>query len=144
MPMYQCMSPAGTLSDSVRAEVAHEITRIHCTNTGAPTSFVHVVLLELPAGAHYTDNKLDPRTSIINCHVRAGRTIETRQKIMKEISAAWSRLTGQPENQLVINLSEVDPRTVMEFGLVLPAPGGEDAWMKENAAALASAQSANA
>jgi phenylpyruvate tautomerase PptA (4-oxalocrotonate tautomerase family) len=33
MPMYQCQSPAGTLSDSVRPEVIKEITRIHCENT---------------------------------------------------------------------------------------------------------------
>ena len=62
---------------------------------------------------------------------------------MKEIATAWSRLTGQPENQLLIRVFEVNPETVMEFGLILPAPGGEEAWMAENAAALASAQSAN-
>ena len=47
------------------------------------------------------------------------------------------------ENQLVIRVFEVNSETVMEFGLILPAPGGEEAWMAENAAALASAQSAN-
>ena len=144
MPMYQCQSPVGTLSESVRPEVVKEITRIHCENTGAPSSFVHVVFQDVPAGAHYTDNKVDLRTSNINCIIRAGRTVAARQQIMKEIAAAWSRLTGQPENQLVIRVFEVNSDTVMEFGLILPAPGGEEAWMAENAAALASAQSANA
>jgi phenylpyruvate tautomerase PptA (4-oxalocrotonate tautomerase family) len=143
MPMYQCHCPVGTLSDTVRPEVVKEITRIHCENTGAPSSFVHVVFQDLPAGALYTDNKVDLRTSTITCTIRAGRTVATRQQIMKEISAAWSRLTGQPENQLWIAVFEVNSETVMEFGLVLPAPGGEEAWMAENAAALASAQSAN-
>jgi phenylpyruvate tautomerase PptA (4-oxalocrotonate tautomerase family) len=144
MPMYQCQSPVGTLSDSVRAEVVKEITRIHCENTGAPSSFVHVVFQDLPDGALYTDNKVDPRTSTITCIIRAGRTVETRQQIMKGISAAWSRLTGQPENQLWIAVFEVNSETIMEFGLILPAPGGEEAWMAENKAALASARSAHA
>ena len=143
MPMYQCQSPAGTLADSVRPELVKEITRIHCENTGAPSSFVHVVFQDLTAGAHYTDNKVDLRTSNINCIIRAGRTVATRQQIMKEIATAWSRLTGQPESQLLIRVFEVNSETVMEFGLILPAPGGEEAWMAENAAALASAQSAN-
>ena len=65
MPMYQCQSPAGALSDSVRPEMVKEITRIHCENTGAPSSFVHVVFQDLPAGAHYTDTRStsEPRTS---------------------------------------------------------------------------------
>jgi hypothetical protein len=46
---------------------------------------------------------------------------------MKEIATAWSRLTGQPENQLFIRVFEVNSETVMEFGLILPAPGGEEA-----------------
>jgi phenylpyruvate tautomerase PptA (4-oxalocrotonate tautomerase family) len=48
MPTYQCQSPAGTLADSVRPEVVKEITRIHCENTGAPSSFVHVVFRTCP------------------------------------------------------------------------------------------------
>ena len=141
MPMYQCQSPAGTLADSVRPELVKEITRIHCENTGAPSSFVHVIFQDLPAGAHYRDNKVDLKASTITCIIRAGRTVATRQQIMKEIATAWSRLTGQPENQLLIRVFEVNSETVMEFGLILPAPGGEEAWMAENAAGLASAQS---
>ena len=140
MPMYQCQSPVGTVSERARPEIVKEITRIHCENTGAPSSFVHVVFQDVLAGAQYTDNKVDLRTSTINCIIRAGRTVMTRQKIMKEISAAWSRLTGQPANQLVIRVFEANSETIMEFGLVLPAPGDEDAWMAENATALASAQ----
>ena len=140
MPMYQCQSPVGTLSDSVRPEVVREITRIHCENTGVPSSFVHVVFQDMPSGAQYSDNEVDLRTSTINCIIRAGRTVQTRQTIMKEISAAWSRLTGQPEFQLVIRIFEANPEAIMEFGLVLPAPGDEEAWMAENATALASAQ----
>ena len=139
MPMYECQSPVGTLSDRVRPEVVKEITRIHCDNTGAPGSFVHVVFQDLPAGAQYTDSTVDVRTSTINGIIRAGRTVATRQQIMKQISAAWSRLTGQPENQLVIRIFEVNSETVMEFGLVLPAPGNEEMWMAKNAAALANA-----
>ena len=144
MPLYECISPPGTVTDTTRPQIAAEITRLHTEATGAPKSFVHVAFLDLPRGAHYTAAQLDPHTTIIAANIRSGRSLETRQNLIKAISASWSRLTGQPENQLVMNVTEVESETVMEFGLILPAPGHEDEWMKENAAALAGIQGAQA
>ena len=45
-------------------------------------------------------------------------------------------LTGQPEEQLFINITEVDAFTVMEAGLILPQPGEEAAWFERNRAQL--------
>jgi phenylpyruvate tautomerase PptA (4-oxalocrotonate tautomerase family) len=36
MPIYQCYSPQGLLTKSAKAEIAEEITSIHCNATGAP------------------------------------------------------------------------------------------------------------
>ena len=55
---------------------------------------------------------------------------------MKSLSAAWSRLTGQPERNLVIRVEEADAATIMEAGLIMPRPGEEAAWMDANKAAL--------
>jgi phenylpyruvate tautomerase PptA (4-oxalocrotonate tautomerase family) len=48
MPIYQCITPAGTVSDAVRPQIAKEITRLHVEATNAPPSFVHVIILDVP------------------------------------------------------------------------------------------------
>jgi hypothetical protein len=40
LPLYQCISPEGLLDDSVRENIAAEITRIHCNATGAPAGLI--------------------------------------------------------------------------------------------------------
>jgi phenylpyruvate tautomerase PptA (4-oxalocrotonate tautomerase family) len=136
MPLYQCITPAGTVPDSVRPQIAKEITRLHVEATNAPPSFVHVIILDVPAGAHYTGGEPDTHTTLISGTIRAGRSVAVRQNLMKGISQSWSNLTGQPEEQLLINISEVDASTVMEAGLLLPQPGEEAAWFEHNRARL--------
>jgi phenylpyruvate tautomerase PptA (4-oxalocrotonate tautomerase family) len=56
MPVYTCISTTKTLADDTKAALAAEITKIHSSVTGAPTSFVHVVFQELPATNVFTDS----------------------------------------------------------------------------------------
>ena len=56
MPVYTCITAAKTLADQTKAALAAEITKIHSSITGAPTSFVHVVFQELPATNLFTDS----------------------------------------------------------------------------------------
>ena len=132
MPMYQCMTPAGTVPDAVRPQIAKEITRCHVEATNAPPSFVHVIILDTPPGVHYTAGELDTHTTLISGTIRAGRSLAVRQNLMKAISQSWSRLTGQPEEHLLINITEVEASTVMEVGLILPEPGEEATWFDNN------------
>ena len=136
MPMYQCFAPAGTVPDAVRPQIAKEITRLHVEATNAPPSFVHVIILDVPPGAHYTAGKPDTHTTLISGTIRAGRSLAVRQNLMKAISQSWSRLTGQPEEHLLINITEVEASTVMEVGLILPEPGEEATWFDNNRARL--------
>jgi phenylpyruvate tautomerase PptA (4-oxalocrotonate tautomerase family) len=121
------------VSDAVRPQIAKEITRLRVEATNAPPSFVHV---DVPPGVHYTAGQPDTHTTLINGTIRAGRSLSVRQNLMKAISQSWSRLTGQPEEQLLINITEVDASTVMEAGLILPQPGEEAAWFERNRAQL--------
>lgn len=134
--MYECLTAAGNVPDAVKSQVAKEITRIHCEATGAPPLFVHVMFPELPHGAHYTAGKIDTHATIIRGGIRAGRSLESRQKIMKAISESWCRLTGQKDGDLMITLQDEDAAHVMEFGLILSQPGEEDAWFESNRAHL--------
>jgi phenylpyruvate tautomerase PptA (4-oxalocrotonate tautomerase family) len=135
MPIYQCSTPLA-LSPELKAAIAKEFTRIHVEFTAAPEPFVNIVFSDLPLGSHYLAGAIRENGTLINAIVRAGRTLETRQGLLKSISAAWSRLTGQPEGNLVIRVEEADAATIMEAGLIMPQPGAEAAWLEANKAAL--------
>jgi len=135
MPIYQCAT-SKVLSPEIKAAIAKEFTRIHVESTGAPEPFVNIVFSDLPAGSHYLAGAVRDNGTLINAIVRAGRTLETRQALLKSLSAAWSRLTGQPERNLVIRVEEADAATIMEAGLIMPRPGEEAAWFAANKAVL--------
>ena len=135
MPVYQCHS-SRTLSSELKAAIAKEITRIHVEWTAAPEPFINVVFGELPPGSHYVGGAVRADSTLINAIVRAGRTLETRQALLKSISSAWPRLTGQPERNLILKIDEADPATIMEASLILPRPGEEAAWLEANKAVL--------
>jgi phenylpyruvate tautomerase PptA (4-oxalocrotonate tautomerase family) len=135
MPIYQCVT-SKTLSPETKAAIAKEITRIHVEFTAAPEPFINVVFSDLPLGSHYLAGAVRENGTLINAIVRAGRTLETRQSLLKSLSAAWSRLTGQPERNLILKVEEADPAVIMEAGLIMPRPGEEAAWMEANKTAL--------
>lgn len=68
--------------------------------------------------------------------IRHGRSCETRQSLLRELSNMWTRITGQSEAELLITLTEVDPANAMESGLILPEPGDEPEWFEVNRARL--------
>ena len=87
--------------------------QLHVQATNAPPSFVHVIILDVPPGVHYTAGEPDTHTTLITGTLRAGCSLAVRQDMMKAISQSWSSLTGQPEEPLLINITEVDASTVM-------------------------------
>ena len=141
MPIYQC-NTSKPLSPETKAAIAEEITRIHIAFTGGPEAFVNVVFSDLPSGSHYLGRSVRENGTLINAIVRAGRPLETRQALLKALSASWSRLTGQPEQNLVLRVEEADAATILEAGLVMPRPGEEAAWFETNKAALSKAKAA--
>jgi phenylpyruvate tautomerase PptA (4-oxalocrotonate tautomerase family) len=136
MPIYQCAAPAGLLTSVMKAQIATAITDAHVEATGAPRVFVHVFFNELPPGVAYSAGEIDTKISGIQGAIRAGRPLEVKQKLIKQISADWSKITGQPEKQVLAGLSEIDSDVTMEYGLILPHPGGETQWFADNAGAL--------
>jgi phenylpyruvate tautomerase PptA (4-oxalocrotonate tautomerase family) len=124
MPIYQCFSPEGLLDESGREKVAGEITRIHCDATGIPPSFVNVMFFDLPNGRYFVAGKTSAH-SVVNGAIRFGRDLETRQRILRDLSRMWNRVTGQPEEELLISLWENPAENVMEAGSIFPALGQE-------------------
>jgi phenylpyruvate tautomerase PptA (4-oxalocrotonate tautomerase family) len=135
MSIYQCTSPGGLLDDSTRENIAKEITRIHCDATGAPALFVNVLFHETQEGRSFVHGQRSGH-SIVFGAIRQGRTVETRQAMLTELSQMWTRLTGQQEGEVLITLTEVPAENMIEGGLIMPEPGHEQAWLDQNSAHL--------
>jgi phenylpyruvate tautomerase PptA (4-oxalocrotonate tautomerase family) len=131
MPFYQCLVPAGSLSAVNRSALAEAITEIHCNVTGAPRGFVNVLFVEYDADNFFTAGKPN-RCSVIGAGIRAGRDRETRARLLTELSRAWVSITGQDPRSILIALNDVDPTSIMEAGLIMPAPGEEAEWLQRN------------
>jgi phenylpyruvate tautomerase PptA (4-oxalocrotonate tautomerase family) len=124
MPIYQCFSPEGRLDESARGSLAAEITRSHCDATGIPRSYVNVMFTDMPAGRCFVAGKPSGH-SVISGAIRLGRDVETRQRILRELSQMWTRLTGQPEEELLLSLWENPAENAMEGGSIFPEIGQE-------------------
>ncbi|MCW2664430.1 MAG: cis-3-chloroacrylic acid dehalogenase [Mycobacterium sp.] len=135
MPVYQCYYPQGLLAKSAKAEIADQITSIHCNATGAPPSFVNVLFLELPEGECFVAGKPATHSYVFGI-VRHGRDLETRQGMLRDLSRMWIDVTGQSDAELIVALTETDPANVMEAGLIFPEPGQEEQWFEQNRAKL--------
>lgn len=127
MPQYHCLIQKGRLIAGKKAEVAREITRIHCALTNAPRHFVHVIFREIAPGNWFTADT-PSSFSIVNGFIRAGRSDEQKQKLMTQISSGWSRITGQTERELVVTITDIRSEAWMEAGQLMPQPGGEKEW----------------
>jgi len=132
MPLYQVIANKNLLTDDLRRRIAGEITRIHTTNTGAPAVFVNVLFQDPPAGHLFTAGE-PSRTTIIVGNIRAGRDVAVRQALLRDLAEMWTAETGQSDGELLMSIQEVDPRVSMEAGLIMPAPGEEEAWFAEHA-----------
>jgi phenylpyruvate tautomerase PptA (4-oxalocrotonate tautomerase family) len=130
MPVYTCISTTKTLADDTKAALAAEITKIHSSVTGAPTSFVHVVFQELPATNVFTDSS-PSEPLLITGVIRAGRADADKVRLAKDISSNSSRIAGIPEARILVNIADRPARFAVEGGRVLPEPGAEDDWLAQ-------------
>lgn len=129
MPLYEITSACNQLDTSAKAELARRITDIHCRLTGAPAAFVNVVFRE------YDDCFVagKPRNrSFVMGRIRHGRSLETRQAILRELEEVWVRISGRTEADVLVALSEVDPALVLEAGQFMPEPGHKKEWFEEH------------
>ena len=136
MPIYQCAYQHGQLSGDMKAKIATAITDAHVEATGAPRVFVHVFFNEMPPGIAYSAGEPDAKVTGITGQIRQGRTLDQKQKLIKQIVTSWTEITGQSPKQVIADLTEIDSDITMEYGLILPKPGDEPEWFAKNADAL--------
>jgi phenylpyruvate tautomerase PptA (4-oxalocrotonate tautomerase family) len=132
MPLYECVTTAGTLNEDQREQIADAITQAHCELTGAPVELVHVIFSDIPRGNSYSGGKRATPT-VIRGNIRAGRSDEVRHTLMKRISDAYIDATGVDPKTVLVAVADFPPSWGMEGGLIMPdvTPESEEAWLNE-------------
>ena len=128
MPLYT-VSTSNTLDQTVKTQIAAEITKIHCDVTGAPETFVNVVF--------WDDFPLAKSSQLhILSAVRKGRKAEMRADLQSQLASKISQITGLKAQSIETDLFEIPARFVMEGGHILPDPGEEAQceWLNETQA----------
>jgi len=129
VPTYLCHTHRGALTPAQRLELARRITAVHSEVTATPRSFAQVLFRETDLDSHFVGGRAaDPRSVWVHGHIRAGRTAEVRRRVVLGIRDHVVAVSGVPEHFVWAYLSELEPSDMVEFGQVLPAPGGERAW----------------
>jgi len=128
MPIYTCITTEKTLADDTKAALAAQITKIHSSITGAPSTFVHVIFQELPATNVFTDATAS-QPLLITGVIRAGRADTDKMRLAADISSSSSRIAGIPEERILVNIADRPARFAVEGGRVMPEPGAENDWL---------------
>jgi phenylpyruvate tautomerase PptA (4-oxalocrotonate tautomerase family) len=131
MPTYVCSVPAGSLTITQKTAVAEAIARIHNEATGAPQFLVQVIIDENQSRDRFLGGQLTTNHIWIRGDIRAGRTEEQRKKLMLNMVRDVSQITGVNEDSIWVYLCNLEPTDMVEYGQVLPAPGGEQAWFAQ-------------
>ena len=127
MPLYRCSVPEGSVSLDERHRIARAFTDVHTGITGAPRSFVQVIFSE--------DESEFAEEYYIDGHNRAGRPESTKFRILGDVKAAFSDVTGVPVEKIGGNISEGRAAWSLHGGVPTPEPGEEGPeWYAAHAA----------
>jgi phenylpyruvate tautomerase PptA (4-oxalocrotonate tautomerase family) len=129
MPTYLCTIPAGSLSSPQKTAVAKAITSVHSEVTGAPAFFAEVIFRQVEEGDWFVGGApLSGKQIFVHGNIRGGRASEMRHELITKLASAVGESAKFPAHAIWIYLSELPPSAMLEFGHVLPEPGGEAAW----------------
>ncbi|MFC5720953.1 4-oxalocrotonate tautomerase family protein [Streptomyces gamaensis] len=128
MPFYECRFTEGMLDKDQKAELAKAITDIHVRNTGAAEYFVHVFMTDVRTEDGYVAGR-PQKLGTIFARIRAGRTDETKHTMMRELTAAASRISGLPLDDTIAVFQDVPATYIMNGDKLAPEPGEDAQWL---------------
>ena len=117
MPMYRCSVPKGSVSLEERHEVARAFTEVHSGTTGAPRSFVQVIFSE--------DESEFAEEYYIDGGNRAGRPESLKLRLLSDIKATFSEITGVSVEKIGGRITEGRAAWSLHGGIPTPEPGEE-------------------
>ena len=72
----------------------------------------------------------------VRADIRSGRTNEQKAGILRRTMRETSEILGISEQSVWVYISDIPAQAVLEFGNVLPEPGGEEQWLASLPGAL--------
>ncbi len=125
MPFYHATTRPDLLTVEQRQAFAGDVVDIHCDVTGAPPSFVHVLVTDA------AEPLADDMVAVVNGTIRAGRNDAQKAEIADRISAALATRAGVDPASVTTGTRDIPASYTMEGGVLLPEPGSpeEQAWM---------------
>ncbi len=129
MPTY-AFSTARALTTEQRAKLVESVTSIHNVEATAPRYFVQVIFYTVDPGAIFIGGEAaSPDHIWVRADIRAGRTKEQKARMLRRIMQETSEILGISEQAVWVYISDIPAQGVLEFGNVLPEPGGEEEWL---------------
>lgn len=131
MPVYTWTAPEGTFSEDQKRELAKIVTDVHCDATSTPRSWVRVIFNTYPQRSGFL-GETPASVVFLLCWIRPGRSMETKQSMMKQLNDAAMKIGGVSSDALSVIVQEIAPGLGMEFGMILPEAGSEQEkqWLK--------------
>ncbi|HEY0219355.1 MAG TPA: tautomerase family protein [Afipia sp.] len=127
MPTY-AFSTAKELTAEQRARLVASVTSIHQVEATAPRYFVQVVFYKVEA--MFIGGEAASADHIwVRADIRSGRTRDQKAKILQRIMQETSEILDISEESVWVYVSDIPAQGVLEFGNVLPEPGGEEQWL---------------
>ncbi len=126
MPFYHATVRPDLLTAAQRQRFAADVVEVHCDVTGAPPSFVHVLVTDDDSG-----QLGDGRTATIDGVIRAGRTDGQKAEIAHRLRRALAGIAAVDPDSVHTSTRDIQASYTMEGGALLPEPGSveEQAWM---------------
>ena len=129
MPTYLCFAAAGRLTPEDKARIAKTITRAHSEEAHAPSYFAEVIFQEFGPDQYFLGGQPGPSTQLwIRGDIRAGRTEQQRSSLLLRLAREVGALVGGSAEDVWVYLNELQADNMVEYGALLPRPGGEEAW----------------
>ena len=129
MAIYTCTTQEGTLSAEQRAGIATEITRIHSTHTSEPAGFVWVIFETVSPDRIYEGGKPAVMATMVATGFRENRGTDVKTQVLKELWSMYQNVTGLPDDQIWVELTEIPASNAMWLGAILPEPSHEAEWL---------------
>ncbi|KQT60123.1 hypothetical protein ASG52_18565 [Methylobacterium sp. Leaf456] len=129
MPTY-AVTTARAITPEQRARIAQSVTAIHAAEADAPRYFVQVIFYHVEPGSIFIAGEpASPDHVWVRADIRAGRSAEQKAAILTRIMRETSAILGISEQDVWVYVSDIPAQGVLEFGNVLPQPGGEAEWL---------------
>lgn len=129
MPTYRITTRPNLLKEEQKDNVARFITKIHMEVTGAPNYFAQMIFDESNS-RRYIGGELSDSQIWIHADIRAGKTVEQKETLIRKIIDGVSQIVEVPKSDIWVYLNNMEATDMAEFGQILPKLGQEKEWFE--------------